>query len=81
MRLAAKKAEKERRDEEERLRRERVERLLELAEDHRKAETIRALVGSVERARAAEDQFSKWRDWALSVAAEIDPIHSISFRP
>lgn len=79
IRLAAEKAERERREKEEQERLKRIKSLLHLAENHRKAETIRALVATVETRRGAEAEFLQWREWALCVAATIDPIDAIDF--
>nr|AGU10189.1 hypothetical protein [uncultured organism] len=74
-------AEQAERDRNERLRQERVSRLLDEAEAFRKAETIRAYV-AVARDRASDQEeraIAAWADWALDVAASIDPVASGAF--
>jgi hypothetical protein len=79
--LARLKAEQAERDRIERLKQERIARLLGEAEAVQKAETIRAYVASA-RNRAstyASDDVTTWAAWALDVAASIDPVESGAF--
>ena len=58
-------------------------RLLQMAEDHHKAEQIRGLVTAVVRLRgpdAAEaESHMKWAAWAGAVADRLDPTLRLSF--
>ena len=74
IRLAKEKAEQEERDRQERLRRERIENLLSLADEHHKAQTIRALVESAMAGSKDKNVHLEWEEWALNVAAELDPV-------
>lgn len=79
--LARLKAEQAERDRIEGLKQERITRLLNEAEAFQKAEIIRAYVASA-RNRAsdrASDDVATWADWALEVAASIDPVESGAF--
>lgn len=71
--LAAEKAERERL---EKLEADRLKRLTDSADDHRKAESIRhfvAVVAGLAQGRTPE-HFESWRDWALEQADKLDPI-------
>lgn len=74
-------AEQAERDRIERLKQERMARLLGEAEAFRKAETIRGYVASVRERRSDIDAeaIAKWARWALDIAASIDPVRSGSF--
>ncbi|MGS4887054.1 hypothetical protein [Roseibium sp. MB-4] len=80
--IAAVKAEEERL---ERLKQERIDSLLSDANAYRKAAEIRAYAEAVSQAiesgETAVDQESliEWRNWALNVADEIDPVNTQSF--
>jgi hypothetical protein len=76
IRLANEKAEQEERDRQELLRRQRIEHLLSLADEHHKAQTIRALVRSAMAESEDRNTHLAWEKWALSVAAELDPVIS-----
>lgn len=75
------KAEQAERDRIERLKQERIERLLGQAEAFRKAAAIRAYVAEArDRAGAdARDDVAAWAEWALGVAAGIDPVQTGAF--
>jgi hypothetical protein len=79
--LARLKAEQAERDRIERLKQERIARLLGEAEALQKAETIRAYVASArDRASAhASEEVVTWAQWALDVASSIDPVESGAF--
>jgi len=79
--LARLKTEQAERDRIERLKQERIARLLGEAEAFQKAETIRGYVASARnRASAhASDEVATWAEWALDVAASIDPVQNGAF--
>lgn len=74
LQAAKEKAEKEEIKRQAQLRQERIDHLLDLAGDHHKAQTIRALVESATANRELDEQGAAWRAWALGVAADIDPV-------
>jgi len=79
--LARLKADQAERDRIERIKQERIARLLNEAEAFQKAETIRAYVASARnRASAhASDEVAIWAQWALDVASSLDPVESGAF--
>lgn len=82
-RAEAVRKEKER---QERLERERVDRLLGEAASLARAQEIRRYVGEVREANAAStdpmpvDEIEAWAAWALQQADRIDPVRSGAFR-
>ncbi len=74
IRRSKEKLEQEQRAEQARLQRERVERLLQLADDHRKAEAIRSFASAVERVLSTDPRVLNWKNWALGVADDLDPV-------
>lgn len=79
--LARLEAEQAERDRLERLKQDRIARLLGEAEAFQKAETIRAYVATVRDRPSshANDEVANWAAWALDVAASIDPVQSGAF--
>lgn len=77
-RLKAEQAERERL---ERVKQDRVARLLGEAEAFQKAEIIRAYVATVRDRPSSQttDEVANWAAWALDVAASIDPVQSGAF--
>jgi hypothetical protein len=69
--------EKAERDRQLKLEADRLKRLVESAENHRKANDIRGFVASVVAMPAAQtgaDRVLRWREWALAQADKIDPV-------
>lgn len=79
--LARLKTEQAERDRIERLKQERIARLLGEAEAFQKAETIRAYVARARNRTSANssDDVERWAEWALHVAASINPVQSGAF--
>ncbi|WP_176593122.1 hypothetical protein [Sphingobium sp. EM0848] len=71
---AKEKAEKERVEREEMLRKARIDHLMGVSADHQRAQTIRAFVHSAADTLSPSPQLENWAAWALSVAADLDPI-------
>lgn len=74
-------AEQAERDRIEQVKQENVARLAGEAEAFQKAHTIRAYVAAARERSAAQssDEFENWAEWALGVAASIDPLHGDAF--
>lgn len=75
MREEAERKERERLAE---LKRQRRERLLGYARDHRAAEDMRAFV-AVESKAEARAGVSEWLNWARAVADRLDPLSTMAF--
>lgn len=75
------KAEQAERDRIEQVKQENVARLAGEADAFRKAQMIRSYVAAArERSNTQSgDQFEKWAEWALGVAAGIDPLQGNAF--
>ncbi|WP_176599281.1 hypothetical protein [Sphingobium aromaticivastans] len=76
---AKEKAEKERIERTERLQKERIDHLMGMSADHQRAQTIRAFVHSAADTLSPSPQLENWAAWALSVAADLDPISNGQF--
>lgn len=69
----------------ERLRQERIDSLLSDADAYRKAAEIRSYAGAVSKAFdhgefvAEQQRVNEWRNWALNVADDIDPVKTLAF--